>query len=104
MDTRLAVSFPLGIYAQIAPCSGLAIWNFINIGGVDDLDYRGEIKVVLFNHSVEDFIIQVGDQIAQLILKEIETPQVKKVAALDDTNYGARRFGSIGVKPVFQNP
>ena len=66
--------------------------------GVVDSDYRGEIKVILFNHSPEDFVVQAGDQIAQLILKRIKTPQVKKVAALDDTDRGAGGFGSTGTK------
>ena len=59
IETRLAVSLPLGTYVQIAPRSGLAIKKFIDIGaGVVDLDYWGEIKVVLFNHSAEDFVVQ----------------------------------------------
>ena len=53
--------------------SRLAICNFIDVGvGVVDLGYRGEIKVILFNHSVEDFKVQAGDRIAQLILERIE--------------------------------
>ena len=56
VETRLAVTLPSGIYARITPCSGLAIRNFIDVGaGVVDSDYQGEIKVVLFNHSAEDF-------------------------------------------------
>ena len=103
METRLAVSPPPGTYAWIAPRLGLAIRNFIDIGvGVVDLDYQGEIKAVLFNHSAEDFKVQAGDRIAQLILERIETPQVKKVATLDDTNRGARGFGSTGLKLFVQ--
>ena len=65
METRLAVSLPPGTYARIAPRSGLAIRNFIDVGaGVVHLDYWGKIKVVLFNHSAEDFAIQAGDRIA----------------------------------------
>ena len=83
---------------------GLAIRNFIDVGaGVVDSDYRGEIKVILFNHSAEDFAVQVGDRIAQLILERIETPQVKKVAALDDTDRGAGGFGSTGTKQLTQS-
>ena len=59
------VSFPPSTYAGIAPRSGLAIQNFINFrAGRVDSDYQGEIKVVLFNHSAEGFVVQVGDQIA----------------------------------------
>ena len=58
--------------------------------------------MVLFNHSAEDFTVQAGDQITQVILERIETPQVRKVAALDDTNRGTRGFGSIGTKQLTQ--
>ena len=82
MEIGLAVALPLGTYARIAPRYGLAICNFIDVGvEVVDLDYRGESNV-LFNHFVEDFAVQAGDQIAQLILEQIKTPQVKKVAPL----------------------
>ena len=78
METGLAVALPAGIYACIAPRSGLFIRNFIDVGaGVVDSDYRGEIKVVLFNHSTEDFKVQAGDWVAcypKLILEQIETP------------------------------
>ena len=104
VETGLAVSLPPGTYARIAPRSGLAIRNFIDVGaGVVDSDYWGEIKVVLFNHSAEDFAVQAGDRIAQLILERIETPQVKKVAALDDTDRGAGGFGSTGTKQLTQS-
>ena len=106
IETGLAVSLPQGTYAQIAPRSGLAIQNFINIGtGVVDSDYQGKIKVVLlFNHSIKDFAIQASDRIPQLILESIDTPQVKKVAALDDTDHRVGVFGSIGTKPLTQSP
>ena len=101
VETALAVSLLVGTYARDAPHSGIAIWNFIDVGmAVVDLDYRGAIKVVLFNHCVQDFAIQVGDRIAQLILERIETTQVKKIPTLDDTNHSARGFGSTGVKPL----
>ena len=59
--------------------------------------------MVLFNHSAKDFKVQAGDQIAQVILERIETPQVKKVATLDDTDHGAGGFGSTGMKPIVQS-
>ena len=62
VGTGLAVALPAGTYARIAPRSGLAICNFIDVGvGVVDSDYWGEIKVVLFNHYAEDFKVQAGD-------------------------------------------
>ena len=105
VDTRLAIALPMGTYVRIAPRSGLAIRNYIDVGaGIVDSDYRGKIKVVLFNHSAEDFKVQAGDRVAQLILERIETPQVKKVATLDDTDRGAGGFGSTGIKPIVQSP
>ena len=59
--------------------------------------------MVLFNHSAEDFAVQAGDRIAHLILERIETPQVKKVAALDDIDRGARGFGSTDTKLLIQS-
>ena len=104
-ETGLAVSLPPGTSARIASCSRLAARNFIDVGmGVVDLDYQGKIKVVLFNHCIKDFAIQAGDWIAQLILERIEIPQVKKVAALDDTDHGVGGFGSIGTKKLTQSP
>ena len=77
VDTGLAVSLPPGTYALIAPQLGLAYYHFIDVGaGVVDLDFWGEIKVILFNHYVEDFRVQAGDRIAQLILERIDTPPV----------------------------
>ena len=77
VDTGLAVSLPPGTYARIAPRSGLVYQHFIDVGaGVVNSDFRGEIKVILFNHFVEDFPVQAGDRITQLILELIDTPPV----------------------------
>ena len=66
----LSISFPAGLYARIAPRSGLALKKFIDVGaGVVDADYRGEVGVVLFNHGDHDFEVNMGDRIAQLILE-----------------------------------
>ena len=75
IQTILAVSLPLGTYAQLAPRLRLAARNFIDVGaGVVDSDYWGKIKVILFDHCAKDFAIQAGDQIAQLILERFKTP------------------------------
>ena len=95
----LSLSFPSGLYARIAPRSGLALKKFIDVGaGVVDADYRGEVGVVLFNHGDQDFEVKMGDRIAQLILEKISTPEVEEVSALEDTVRGTRGFGSTGVK------
>ena len=78
VKTGLSISFPIGLYARIAPRSGLALKKFIDVGaGVVDSDYRGEVGVVLFNHGDQDFLVKMGDRIAQLILEKIDTPPVE---------------------------
>ena len=67
----LAIAMPSGCYGRVAPRSGLAVRKFIDVGaGVIDSDYRGELGMVLFNFSNEDFCISMGDRIAQLFLKK----------------------------------
>lgn len=68
--------------------------------GVIDPDYRGNVGVVLFNHSSKDFVVNVGDRIAQLILERVATPDVKEVTELDDTERASGGFGSTGVVSV----
>lgn len=82
---------------RIAPRSGLAVKHFIDTGaGVIDSDYRGQVKVLLFNHSEEDFEINEGDRIAQLVIERIYTPQVVVVEELEESVRGAGGFGSTG--------
>ena len=77
VKTGLSMAIPEGCYGRIAPRSGLAVKRHIDIGaGVIDQDYRGEVGVVMFNHSNEDFHVKMGDRIAQLILEKITTPNV----------------------------
>ena len=99
VKTGLSISFPVGLYASIAPRSGLALKKFIDVGvGVVDSDYRGEVGVVLFNHGDQEFEVKMGDKIAQLSLEKIDTPPVEEVQDLDDTVRGSSGFGSTGVK------
>jgi len=82
---------------RVAPRSGLAAKHSINTGaGVIDADYRGEVKVILFNHSDNDFTIKEGDRIAQLVIERIYTPEVVVVEKLEATVRGAGGFGSTG--------
>ena len=70
VKTGIAIEIPEGLYARIAPRSGLSFKKLIDVGaGVVDRDYRGEIGVVLINHSSKDFEVNVGDRIAQMILE-----------------------------------
>ena len=98
VKTGLSISFPVGLYARIAPRSGLALKKFIDVGaGVVDRDYRGDVGVVLFNHGDQEFQVKMGDRIAQLILEKIDTPPVEEVQGHDSTVRGTGGFGSTGV-------
>ena len=98
VKTDLSMAIPTDCYGRIAPRSGLAWKNSIDTGaGVIDSDYRGEVKVLLFNHEDTDFNVKVGDRVAQLILERIATPEVIAVDDLDESDRGAGGFGSTGV-------
>ncbi|KAJ9245901.1 hypothetical protein DTO169E5_25 [Paecilomyces variotii] len=98
VSTDIAIAVPEGTYGRIAPRSGLAAKNFIDTGaGVIDADYRGEVKVLLFNFSDVDFTVKEGDRIAQLIIERIYTPEVAVVEQLEESVRGAGGFGSTGV-------
>jgi len=97
IETGIAIGLPAGTYGRIAPRSGLAAKFGIDVlSGVIDLDYTGEIKVILFNSGKEVFEVKKGDKIAQLILECILTPQVRQVEVLPPTVRGAGGFGSTG--------
>ncbi len=103
--TGLAIAIPENTYARIAPRSGLAVKNFLDTGaGVVDYDYRGEVGVVLFNHSEVDYEVKVGDRVAQLILERISMAGVEEVTdgELFATERGAGGFGSTGVQGAVQ--
>ena len=88
---------PEGTYGRVAPRSGLASKHFIDTGaGVIDADYRGEVKVLLFNHAEKDFDIKQGDRIAQLVLERIYTPEIVEVRDLEESVRGSGGFGSTG--------
>ena len=97
VGTGITVVLPPGVYGRVAPRSGLAVKHCINVGaGVIDPDYTGEIKVVLFNHGMEDFEIKKGDRIAQLVLERCETPPIEEINIVEDTERGSGGFGSTG--------
>ncbi|KAK4695906.1 dUTP pyrophosphatase, partial [Lecanoromycetidae sp. Uapishka_2] len=97
VDTDISIAVGEGCYGRIAPRSGLAVKHFIDTGaGVIDSDYRGQVKVLLFNHSEVDFEIKEGDRIAQLVIERIYTPDVLVVEELDESVRGAGGFGSTG--------
>lgn len=101
IPTGLQMSIPVGFEAQIRPRSGLAIRNgitMLNSPGTIDSDYRGEVKVIAINHGDEDFIIQHGDRIAQIVIAPVVQFNVEEVDKLDSTERGEGGFGSTGVK------
>uniref|UniRef100_A0A7S3JS76 Deoxyuridine 5'-triphosphate nucleotidohydrolase n=1 Tax=Aureoumbra lagunensis TaxID=44058 RepID=A0A7S3JS76_9STRA len=100
VKTDLAIATPTDCYARIAPRSGLAWKKFIDVGaGVVDADYRGNVGVILFNHSDEPFLVSPGDRIAQLILEKVHLDStVKEVAELPSTSRGSGGFGSTGME------
>ncbi|RQM09183.1 hypothetical protein DD237_000304 [Peronospora effusa] len=98
VKTDLIIAVPDGCYARVAPRSGLALIKSIDTGaGVIDADYRGNLGVILFNHSTDDFPIKRGDRVAQLILEKIEYPEILEVDEIEETVRGAGGFGSTGV-------
>ena len=101
VKTGIAIEIPEGLYARIAPRSGLSVKKSIDVGaGVVDRDYRGEIGVVLINHNSKDFEVNVGDRIAQMILEQIKTPEVEEQANSDQTERGEKGFGSTGTNEL----
>jgi len=101
IKTGLFMALPVGYEAQVRPRSGLAFKKGItvlNAPGTIDADYRGEIGVILVNLSKEDFTIENGDRIAQLVISKHERVDFKEVVTLSETKRGSGGFGSTGVK------
>ena len=97
-STGIAMSIPNGYYGDIRPRSGLAVKYGINtLAGVIDSGYRGEIKVCLINHGECPITFNVGDRIAQLLIKPVDISQPVEVKVLDDSDRGADGFGSSGL-------
>ena len=99
VPTGLSVAFSKNFEIQIRPRSGLAAKNNIsvlNTPGTIDSDYRGEIKVIIFNHGNDDFIINNGDRIAQMILTPVEKMEFEETKDLPETLRGEGGFGSTG--------
>jgi len=97
VSTSLAIAVPPGTYGRVAPRSGLASKHFLDTGaGVIDADYRGEVKVLMFNFSDVDYEVKQAERVAQLVLERILTPEVVEVETLDMSVRGAGGFGSTG--------
>ncbi len=100
VKTGLFIALPVGTEAQVRPRSGLAAKKGItvlNSPGTIDADYRGEIGVILVNLSNNDFVINDGERIAQLVIAKHERADWEEVEVLSETDRGAGGFGSTGV-------
>jgi dUTP pyrophosphatase len=101
IPTGLFLELPQGFEAQIRPRSGLAYKkgiSVLNSPGTIDADYRGELGVLLINLSNDDFIVEHGERIAQMVIAQHEQPELIEVNELTDTTRGAGGFGSTGTK------
>ena len=101
IPTGLHIALPEGYEAQIRPRSGLAIKKgitVINTPGTIDPDYTGNVGVILVNISNEDFVVQPGDRIAQMVINKFEQAEFEVVEELDETERGEVGFGHTGTK------
>ena len=101
IPTGLFIELPQGYEAQVRPRSGLSIKKGItvlNSPGTVDADYRGEIKVIVINLSTEDFIVEDGERIAQMVIAQHATIEWENSVTLEETARGAGGFGSTGKK------
>ena len=101
VKTGIFMELPAGYEAQVRPRSGLAFKKGItvlNTPGTIDADYRGEVGVILVNLSNEDFVVEDGERVAQMVIAKHEQTSWEEVEELIDTERGAGGFGSTGVK------
>jgi dUTP pyrophosphatase len=99
IGTGISIELPDGFEAQVRPRSGLALKGItvLNTPGTIDPDYRGEVKVILFNVSDQNFKVEKGMKIAQLVISKFERVKVEVVDKLSDTKRGEGGFGSTGI-------
>ena len=101
VPTGLYMALPKGVEAQVRPRSGLAIKkgiSVLNSPGTIDADYRGEVCVILLNLSSEDYVVEDGERIAQMVIARYEQAEWQEVDVLDETERGAGGFGHTGKK------
>lgn len=101
VKTGLFLELPQNVECQVRPRSGLALKKgvtVLNAPGTIDADYRGKVGVILINLSTEDFVVEDGERIAQLVFAEYKQINFEEVESLSETTRGAGGFGSTGVK------
>ena len=104
IPTGLSIAIPEDLEIQIRPRSGLAAKSSIgvlNAPGTIDSDYRGELKVILFNHGNKDFIVNSDDRVAQMVLTPVIKMEIEEVDQLPETIRGSGGFGSTGKWKIF---
>jgi dUTP pyrophosphatase len=100
IPTGLSFEVPVGYEMQVRPKSGLALKNgitLVNTPGTLDSGYRGELKVILINHSNEKYEVKKGEKIAQIVIAKYEEAEMQEVQELSETQRGAGGFGSTGL-------
>lgn len=101
VPTGIRIELPEGYEAQVRPRSGLALKHGItvlNTPGTIDSDYRGELKVLLVNLSNDDFVVNAGERVAQMVIARHDTATWEEVEVLDETERGEGGYGHTGVK------
>lgn len=101
VPSGIAIALPSGFEAQVRSRSGLAAKHgvtVLNSPGTIDADYRGEVGVILINHGTNDFIIERGMRIAQLVIAPVSVARWQDVPSLDDSARGSGGFGSTGIQ------
>ena len=104
IPTGLSIAIPEDLEIQIRPRSGLAAKSSIgvlNAPGTIDSDYRGELKIIVFNHGNDDFVVNNNDRIAQMVLTPIIKMELEEVKQLPETMRGSGGFGSTGKWKIF---
>lgn len=101
VPTALVVEIPRGYEGQVRPRSGLALKHgisLVNTPGTIDSDYRGELKVIMINHGSDDFVINHGERIAQLVISPVVQATIVEADEVSESGRGDGGFGSTGVK------
>lgn len=101
VGTGIYLEMPVGCEAQVRPRSGLALKygvTVLNAPGTIDSDYRGEVRIILINHGKEDFPIEPGDRIAQIVFATVAQVELENTCDLNETARAAGGFGSTGRK------
>ena len=97
--TGIAMEIPDGFVGLVWDKSGISMnYGLKTLGGVIDSGYRGEVVIGVVNLSKEDYVVEKGNKIAQILIQKVESPEIKEVEELSNSERGEKGFGSTGVK------